>query len=339
MNMLYEAQIELGESAFPPDRLPGNWHNQLPLHHVISRNRDGTVASLFGDLLWIWTAYHPRGKYKAFNFCYWGTEGVRYVVRDEDVTKERMQLVREMQFLMSIVIYRHQGRPLGWRSLALYLYVLSSLARYADKNALSIAELFGQAKHLDAFIVTIADSKCITFEQLLKLLLSLDPVDLGFIVARPRKFQELQKRASAYRAKSKQTAPLPARIYSKTISSLTAELDAIEANADRLEHLLRTAISRHRSSKTENPEKGFTFGPKIVAESGCVDYFEKRGHQINLFGLSGALSNIQVICKLVIHVFSGMRAEEALFLPYHCLEIEKGRHGRVIPPANKGGQR
>ncbi len=45
--------------------------------------------------------------------------------------------------------------------------------------------------------------------------------------------------------------------------------------------------------------------------------------------LSGAVTEIFLVCKLQIHVFSGMRRDEAQTLPYHCMIRKKGHHGRT----------
>jgi hypothetical protein len=44
--------------------------------------------------------------------------------------------------------------------------------------------------------------------------------------------------------------------------------------------------------------------------------------------LAGAIGEIFRVCKLQIHVFSGMRDIEATNLPFHCMIRESGSHGR-----------
>jgi len=44
--------------------------------------------------------------------------------------------------------------------------------------------------------------------------------------------------------------------------------------------------------------------------------------------MASAIGEIFLMCKLQIHVFSGMRNSEARHLPYHCMSPERGLHGR-----------
>ncbi|WP_353557522.1 hypothetical protein [Paraburkholderia terrae] len=49
-------------------------------------------------------------------------------------------------------------------------------------------------------------------------------------------------------------------------------------------------------------------------------YFESKKLAKSAKGISRGLTEVQMLCKLTIHIFSGMRDEEAISLPYFCIE-------------------
>jgi hypothetical protein len=67
-----------------------------------------------------------------------------------------------------------------------------------------------------------------------------------------------------------------------------------------------------------------------VEKYGLAAYLEKRGFSGKkpCYSIAGAIGEIFLICKLQIHVFTGMRHSEARHLPYHCMDPEIGLHGR-----------
>jgi hypothetical protein len=330
MNSLFAAHIELPDTAVPPDPWDRSGEIRLSLDHVISRHKDGSMASRLGDYSWIWSAYHPRGKHFMLHFLYWKKHGVRIDgVAETSITPDRVRRIREIQHLMSLVVYRHDGRPLGCLSLRTYAVALGRLAKFAERQSLEILEVLECPKKLSAMMSSMNDRECADFVRCLSFLYSLDPKkDVGYEIAKPLRYAEFLKRASDYRGRSKQTPPLPTRIYSMMITALSAELEEMESIADRFELFLKSAVHEYIRCKTIAPDKEVLIGPELIPQVGMLDYMAHRGYAINLTGLMSVLKDIQIACKLMIHTFSGMRTEECLHLPYHCLEVEQGRQGQ-----------
>jgi len=135
-----------------------------------------------------------------------------------------------------------------------------------------------------------------------------------------------------WRSNSRQHAPLPTRIYGGLINNLSAELDDIETNASRLLAALRDALVEHAQAKAVQCGHVLSVGPALIEKHGLGDYLARRGFNLKnraLATLSGAVTEIFLVCKLQIHVFSGMRHDEARMLPYHCMVTKNGRHGRA----------
>lgn len=323
MNRQFDAQVELPSGAVAPDAWDETYGLSLPLDHVISRDKEGNPASCAGDFVWWWTAYHPRGKRAPLYFYYWATRLDRpESIGAMDITPEREARIRELQFLMTRVIYFNEGKVLGYGSLANdKLPALHLIARFAESRACAVRDVLEQQESLDALIGTLPDYLCAKFMSLLTFLGNRDPItELGFRLATPKRWQDLYDRAKDHRDNSRQHAPLPTRIYSALINNLSQELDDIEAHKDQLIGALKEAIEKYVA--------GMTFGRELVERFGLCDYLTRRGLEISLFGLSAAITETFRICKLQIHVFGGMRDEEAAYLPYHCMEPIAGAHGR-----------
>lgn len=330
MNSLFAAHIELPDTAIPPDPWDRSENIRLPLEHVISRHKDGSEASRLDDFYWIWTAYHPRGKHFILHFLYWKKHGVRISgVPEASMTPDRIRRIRDIQHLTSLMIYRRDVRPLGCLTLRTYVVAFGRLAKFAERQSLEVPAILECPKKLSAFMSSMNDRECADFVHCLNFLYSLDwQADIGYEIAKPLRYGEFLKRASEYQKRSKQTAPLPTRIYSKTITALSSELEEMESIADRFELLLKAAIHEFVRCKTIAPERDVLIGPELIPQFGLLDYMTRRGYAIRLSGLLAILKDIQITCKLMIHTFSGMRTEECLHLPFHCLEVEQGRQGQ-----------
>lgn len=332
MTYSYHAQIELSSSAIPPD--PWVAGNRLALDHVISRKLDGTPASRVGDLQWDWDAYKSRGRNGTFNFIYWGRSATKNRSDAHGVTDVRLARIREMQHLMTLLIYKRNGIPLSSSTLDGYLTSLARVAQYAESRSISIADVFENQRHFDPLILMVRDTAAAMLFRWWNQLSKLDETDVGFRMTPPNNLKELRKRADDHKHGKKQKAPLPTRIYSEFINGLTTELDAIEPIVGELAATVQRLAEERNSlpNELEKSDKGVitkmllslraSWSPELRA------YYELRGYPNVLNSLNASLRDIQRVCKLAIHAFTGMRSAEAAYLPYHCVEIENGRYGK-----------
>lgn len=317
----------------PPDSWTAEPGDFISLDHVISRNSDGTAASLVGDFVWNWTAYDPRGKTRNFYFYYWTVNYKR--VKLAEISVDRIARMREMQQLMVLLVFRKEGEPLAASSIKTWLKGVSQIAFFAESASCSIKEVLTTSGLLDAFIAGLTDYSTQRILAWLKFLWKLDRVEqLNFSVAVPRRLGELQRRARAASEADKQHTPLPTRIYASVINSLIHEMEDIEEHAERLIAALCSAIA-----DKDYVKKGSIFGYNVISRYGLEDYFARRGIELSLPGLSSAIADIYRVCKLQIHVFSGMRDAEAAHLPFHCMLSERriagGKHALIVGVTSK----
>ena len=327
MTNLHDAQLDLPVYAHAPDPWAQGDGVQLYVDRVISKDENGRPLSYVGDFVWDWTYYTPRQTPSSLSFYFWKTVAGQ-MIREEEVTSPRLALIRELQYLMVLRVY-YSERLLGYKTLAIELLSLGKFARFAYSKRCSLRDVLEQTAMLDAFIAQVPSSQCRGVVTWLNFLRVLDPVEqLGFALAEPKKWGELKRRARQYRNNQLQTAPLPTRIYLGLINALASELDDVEAHRDRLLAALREGVTLHAQHKAKGTEQGVSFGPDLLAKHGLADFLTRKGFAADLSGLTSAVTNIQRVCKLQVHTFSGMRDEEVLHLPYHCMDSVNAGHGR-----------
>ena len=313
-----------------PDPWDDSWGIRLPLNHVICRDVDGT-PHLIREYIWPWTAYTKDHGKCVLHFYYWNQKVGPACLDRLEVSREREARIRELQFLMARQIYL--GNENAPRTLENKLYTLHCLARFAEARSCTIKNVLTETSLLDACGASIPNSLVSYWMGWVNFLRQLDPAtQLGFTLATPKRWKVLIRRVRGWRDNSRQHAPLPTRIYGGLINNLSAELDDIEAHAPQLLAALRDALTEHAQAKAMQLGHDINIGPALIKKHGLGDYLTRRGFNLKqraLATLSGAVTEIFQVCKVQIHVFSGMRDDEARTLPYHCMDRKKGNHGRT----------
>ncbi|MDC7701656.1 hypothetical protein [Vogesella indigofera] len=323
--MKITARIEQ-PGALGPDPWDDDWGICLPLDHVICRDLDGTPHTV-GEFTWPWTAYTAHQKTLSLHFFYWNQISGKVGKCSLEISPEREARIRELQFLMTRLIY--YGNDNAPSTLDVKLRVLHNAARFAEARSCTVRDILTQTSLLDACGASLADNYVGNWMSWLTFLGQLEPeIQLGFTLATPKQWRDLERRVKLRRDNRRQIAPLPTRIYANLINNLATELDDIEAHKPQLLMALREAIVEYRRAKEKRCR--IFFVPALVEKHGLAAYFAKRGfYGRGLRGMVTVISEVFQICKLQIHVFSGMRDSEARHLPYHCMETEKGPHGRM----------
>jgi len=328
--MRVEACVVLPDGAMGPDPWDEAYGATLPRDHIICRDEKG-IPYYVREYVWPWTAYHPHKMRSLLHFYYWKTRNDRSPVEQEIISAEREKRMRELQFLMVLAIYFNTGRrENGFGTLSGKLKNLFLVARFAEAHACAVRDILQQAALLDVFILTLRGQQAVVWLGWLTFLGSLDPEQqLGFNLASPKQFQELHQRAEEHWNNSKQHAPLPTRIYAALINNLRAELNDIETYADSLLLAINEARRLYPMAKSAYRNATSDIGPELVVQHGLSQFFGPRQFEFGLKGLSAAVNEVFLVCKLVIHVFSGMRSQEARTLPFHCMFTERAAHGRT----------
>lgn len=324
--MKIEARIEQHSALPGPDPWDEGQCASLPLDHIICRDVDGTPYTV-GAFVWPWTAYTAHQKKLLLHFFYWKPKAERVTATRADITVEREARMRELQLLMTRQIY--YGDENAPRTLEGKLAVLRYIARFAEERSCTVRDVLTQQGLLGAFGATLPVKAWGSVLGWLRFLFQLDPVtQLGFTVTIPER-RDNAKQYATDSSNEHQYAPLPTRIYATLINNLSVELDDIETHKPHLLAALRDAIKEHQQASANDLLHNSSIAPALIEKHGLSSYLEERGYSgRRLRDISGAVGMVFEVCKLQIHVFSGMRHSEALHLPYHCMVSGKGLHGR-----------
>lgn len=330
--MKISANINAGGAALAPDPWDDEWGPNLRLDHVIVRDLDGTPHTV-REFEWPLTAYSSYRKRIVLSFYYWKQRrGVRSIDPSE-LTPDRVARMRELQFLMTRHFYFADVTAPStlYRKLA----TLRVVARFAEEMSSTLRDVLTETTLFDSCSERIDDFLLEDWISWVRFLRKLEPESqLGFTVAKPTpgKWKDVLRRSTAYNTNCKQHPPLPTRIYSTVINNISAELDVIVAHKDKLLGALSEAVAEYRRIRLIGEEVSGKFGASLIEKYGLLSFFERSGYssvKFPLRALTRTVSDIFEVCKLQIHLFSGMRDAEAAHLPFHCMVIEKGLHGRT----------
>lgn len=235
----------------------------------------------------------------------------------EGLTLGRMEKIRELQFLMCTILFNCHGPDLGVKRLRQYLLVLRKLARYSDANDKGLLDVLADSNHLEAFLKLQSLSALSNFMRLLRSLYTRRRACDHFEVARIESWESLLLKELKYYQSRKQNVPLPTRIYSELITNIDEEIDFLERHLGsallELENVLNSWTTGNYKS-----EDGIKNYPNLCY---LVDRYSKPR---NVKGIDAVFKIIHIICKLQIHLFSGMRSEEVMYLPFYCLKTIGG---------------
>lgn len=325
IKIVFQAKLEMPLGEAEPDFYDPTLGVVPNDGFVVSRNRDGSVVSKFVDLIWNFTSYHSRGYSSLLNFASWCGPAI---------SSHQSQIISEMKWLMFILIWLRDGASLGVGALVNYMKLFRSLARFADRNSLMIRNVLSDVHILERYVGYCSRKGVVDLCSLLSTIISLGEDSVGFPVLSREILQSLRERQKELREEYLQHPPIPTRIYSALLAGLMDELSAFEAVSERclavaemcsLDTLLGRSYPRqHKVAKG----KSIPFSKAIMRSDfqelvdryDLAPYFSHKNFKCDLTRLGRILTDIQFICKLTIHAYSGMRDDEVDTLPFDCIE-------------------
>ncbi len=326
----FEARINFPADAVAPDAYNASHARIPPDNFVVSRNKDGSVASTYGELSWNRTPYDPDGRTRYLHFTYW---------ENGDLTAHRERLTRELRWVMFLLIYMRTGSPLSNSSLCEYLVTLRLVARLCETRSVRVQDALSDPV---LAIESLGDtmSQAGSLGRLITLLGTLGNEVVGYDVSGKSTIATLKSLHIEWSEKFQQHPPIPTRIYSSILSFLSRELEDFEHIADKLlrlytdcrrDPLLGRDKSRQRVIKRQmnlDPDMSRPELKAVLGMYGLEEFFISKGFVPSIDGISTALTEIMMIATIQIQAFTGMRRNEVSSLPYNCLHEIK-RDGRT----------
>lgn len=318
-----------------------------PDDYVVSRYVDGRIASRYGDLSWIWTPYSATGRSSTLNFKYWRAA--------EEASTRRAEILSDIRWVMHLAIRRRGGHRLSYQTLLHYLKFLRELARFCEARGVSLCEVLSEGKLALRFARTCPGNLLRHMAAVVSVLGKLGTKEVGFEIIGKRDYTALRILSREWSTTLRQHPPLPTRMYAHVLEILISELAAFASIADKYLGLVRRCarepmLGRSKSAQCATAKKlgiernGWEPTMRELLElEGLTEYLTEHGLSLSTYGLSNGLSRAQIVARLTIQAFSGMRDEEVAMLKYDCLhtvhdrgmlhyilsgETSKGNHGK-----------
>ena len=262
---------------------------------VVTHDKAGNAASLFGDDAWDIRAYTIGSRRTHIHFRGHPLNDVGRILSDT-TTRQWKQV---MYFLMHEVTETVPASS----TLQSCSFYLKDFTFFAAERQLTLYEgLSNVAVVLDYVEQAGMDMKAQRLHSILAKLHRLGAEATGLRVPLTQLHKPLLER-SAQRAGNSQYAVIQTRIYQHFLSTCEHDLGIAESVGNALSDYLARAYAG------ESPDVCAALKTAAV-HFGCKD---------SLYVVSSLVAKISALCQLVILSFTGMRAMEAQNLPYHCL--------------------
>lgn len=281
---------------------------------VISRDTKGNVLSRYGDLTYDLAPYSSTKNSKT-KIPFDSIEGSSYQY--------------EARWLWFICYRFSKGKNNNNLSVgvlyARFTGFLKPLCQFAKLNNVPAIQVLKTKKLLAKFIYK-NDTAMFNKQVLptLKLYHYLKDI-IGFDVALTNSvFDTLEKRNSVVTSNKKQTELIPPRLYGIWLNEAWHIIEEFEKHSDDITSFLYQVVNEKPYHENEYSTKM----RKLVWEQWIEKYelyslANARRFSTKRRNFTGYLSDIMLICKGLIHFYSGMRDDEVLSLNYHCLHLDK----------------
>jgi integrase len=324
MNLSYAPNIILPRDAIAPDNYIFNSGVMPEDNFVVSRNKNGEIISVYGHLSWNRTPYSPNGKTAWLRFPFWDLKSMDLL---------QQSLHENAKWIIFIIMWYRTGIPLSQTSLKRYCNFLQTLSNYCYNKNIKLLYFFNNDKEIKEFSESKnAQSYLNNLSSLISELRRIPPEISGYNICSPKKITFLSNKLLLNKQNNKQTAPIPTRIYSELICNISIEIENFLKVSDKIFILIKKclesqvygrgkyALLKYNSKNIQNKMQGHPSFLDILEEHGLLEYFKENELTLSVLGINSLLSNIQILTKLQIHIFTGMRDSEVNNLPYNCLE-------------------
>ncbi len=283
---------------------------------VISRNNDGTDLSRFGDDILDLTPYSTTGP-AVFNSVSWSNDNDRSSISTKNISRE----LRCINF--ALMYFSPEVMSVG--TLRIYWANLRRLAVLAQRTGCTPSNIDQSTAFSQALKEAMSCSSLSVLTGVHRLCTKLIIIQNRFPafnftlsteqLAIVTYFMRISER------KTDQTPVIPTRIYSELIVDLNSLIDYFLEHSDALNEFyrkrhqddLRYGLNKGGIGKLGLSIVGAVFFRQAVNELGLKEYFEKNKIRDNR-NIQSHLSRIQLACKWLIHIFSGMRDTECRLL-------------------------
>jgi len=289
---------------------------------VLCRDINGKPTAIYGEDIWDFNPYRLSGKkISQFRFD-------NFLVGKSPI--ERRSLVNEAKYLLFLIQYFAEGGHTGNIAVSTlngYYQVMASAIEYCISlqenqfmGTISLGELFSNKRLLNKFLSTKVGTSIKKRTRAIGNHLSyIGQGRVGFSAIANLEIEVDD---------SEQTPVIPTMIYLSYINHLTDELKLFEGKLDALPDLLEnfkdTFYGRSYEWQKSNRVGGKAKWRPDMQEALKIykleDVFSGELAVNSSTSLSSVLKAIQYRMRLILHLYTGMRDQEVMRLPYDCIE-------------------
>lgn len=295
---------------------------------VISRDIKGNVLSRYGDLVFDLSPYRSTNNSKSkINF--------------KSISPEYRDDARWLWFICSRLSRGRNNNNLSVGVLyGRFTGAIKPLCHFAKTKNVSVFEVLGSQKLLVQLIHTT--NSAVFNRQIIPTLKLYHfwSERLGIKVAISESLiAVIENRVRQDKSERNQTEIIPPRIYGAWLNQSWSVIDEFELNSDGLTKLLHEVTTEKRYSK-----QNYGVNQRAEVWADWITNFDlekisaKRGFHVRRRGFTSYLSNVMLVCKGLIHFYSGMRDDEVLSLNYNCLQLDyvnNRKRARIIGNTSK----
>lgn len=300
---------------------------------VLCRDENGNATAIYGEPIWDFNPYRLSAN---------KVKRMRFDQAFEENGQEQQALIEEAKYILYCLIYFAGGGRCGTLSVGTfenYWQILRRIARfcYAQKQkpmvgVLSLQQVFTVPVYLAAFIDQ-DDSEKKSLVGILHGLIRVGEKRLGYSSLNPDRFGREQP-------EHKQHPVIPTRIYLKLIDIVGDRLDKLYAGVGRFESFIACFADenygvKHNAQKCRGIGGKANWRPEMgqaIKDHGLASVFVGNFECPFRKSLQTSLLRIQYLVKTAIHLYTGMRDQEVMRMPYHCLSDQ------VVRPVVVDGQ-
>jgi integrase len=289
-------------------------HNPVSINpdSIISRTENGDIISVYKDILW---NFHPYTDHKE-------RSKIHFSGFSEENRGKFKWIIYCLYFWTDIGI----GGVVSISTLRQYKNTISSLDKFLDKYSYSFDDFLASKDLITKYIRPMDQARRNLFITLINKLLQIDKdilkIDPILVKITIDPYRQVI-------TESKQTAPIPERIYSEVISQSQYFLSEMIKNIDEFSIFINKisdipgyAQTKHsQRKKHRHSSKDGSMQPEFMEalSYGDLSIFLEKYNINNCKDLGAFILQVQTVCRVILHAYSGMRRGEVAMLPLNSL--------------------
>lgn len=294
-------------------------------NHVISRKlKSNKIVSVFGDDIWNLSPYRIKERSATkINFKEW--------LENSELHTEIIYQMKVLSFLFWTEAVGGQQSVITAQTLCgNYAVLFKRLARFAISRNMLISDVLQSTVEIKRFANKEEHKPSLgAFASLLMKLIEMGEKKTGMCVLRGEHITHI--RSASKRQETNQAEFIPQRLFTEFITHWQESLIEFELHWNSISRLLDiiheqpgAGISIGHQRNNYGKSKG-NFEPEFIPlckQCRLIEYFESYGIK-GIKSLSAHLTYIQSVGKAMVHVYSGMRFDEANSLTVNSLQKER----------------